>query len=85
MNMKQANGKTQMLVVGLLIGMAMAGLMVALIAGGYLRGVAFLAVILLISLSALAGWILGTQRRLCWERHRIWLAGYKEGREKGAW
>ena len=83
--MKQTNSKVQMLIIGCVIGMAMAGLLVALVAGGRLGGVGLLAVILLIGLSGLIGWLVGIQRRLWLERHRIWLEGYKEGREASPW
>lgn len=83
--MKQTNSKVQMLVIGCVIGMAMAGLLVALVAGGHLGGIGLLAVILLIGLSGLIGWLVGIQRRLRLERHRIWLEGYKEGREASPW
>ena len=36
-------------------------------------------------LSGLSGWLVGIQRRLRLERHRIWLEGYKEGREASPW
>lgn len=80
--MKNMTGKARMMVAGMALGVGVAFLLAALAAGGMLSGWGLMAVLLLIGLAGLSGWMIGTQMRVKLERDRIWLEGYKEGLER---
>lgn len=80
--MRNMTGKARMMAAGMALGAGTAFLLAALAAGGILGGWRLIAVLLLIVLAGISGWMIGTQMRVKLERDRIWLEGYKEGLEK---
>lgn len=80
--MRNMTGKAKMMAAGMALGLGVAFLLAALAAGGRLEGWGILAVLLLIGLSGLGGWMMGTQMRVRLEKDRIWLEGYKDGRKE---
>lgn len=80
--MRNMTGKAKMMAAGMAMGLGVAFLLAALAGAGRLEGWGLVAVILLISLAGISGWMIGTQMRVKLERDRIWLEGYKDGRKE---
>lgn len=80
--MRNMTRSAKMMTVGMVMGLGVAFLLAALAAAGRLEGWGLVAVVLLIALASLSGWMIGTQMRVKLERDRIWLEGYKEGLER---
>lgn len=80
--MRYMSGKAKMMVTGLAIGLTVATLMAALAVKGQIGFWGVAAVILVAALAGVAGWLVGVQMRVKFEKHRIWLEGYKNGREE---
>lgn len=81
--MRYMNGKVKMMVTGLAIGLAAATLVAVLAVKGQIGVWGVAAVILVAALAGSAGWMIGVQMRVRFEKHRVWLEGYMNGREEG--
>lgn len=81
--MRHMNGKTKMLVMGMLQGVGMTTNVVLLLVKGQLGRSGLFAVLLLIVLASLTGFQLGMQKRVRIERFKLWMMGYEEGQEAG--
>lgn len=81
--MRYMNGKAKMMVTGLAIGLVAATLVAVLAVKGQIGVWGVTAVILVAALAGSAGWMIGVQTRVRFEKHRVWLEGYMDGREEG--
>ena len=80
--MRKMTGRARIMVVGMALGFGAAFLLAILAVSGRLGGWGLLAVLLLAGLAGLGGWMVGVQMRVKLEWDRIWMEGYKDGREK---
>ena len=76
--MKYMTGKAKMMVTGIALGTVAAGGMAALIAAGK---VGSLVVVFLMALAGVSGWMIGIQMRVKIEHDRVWMKGYRDGRD----
>lgn len=73
--------RANLLIGGIVLGMAEAGILAALIAGDRIGLAGFAGVVVLALLAGFGGWMIGMQMRVRVDRDRAFMQGYKQGRE----
>lgn len=79
--MRRMDAKVMMLAAGMFLGGAIVSILDVLVEKGGAGHPIFVCALLLSLLALAVGWIFGLLTRMEMDQNRIWMQGYKEGRE----